>query len=616
MIIGLIMENFEEKEEKLKYEGQIKSYAAKKGLPYEKEKQLVEDLKHYLKPYEKPVGVDFIPPKSIYTMNYQLTRELRNIDENVFRDDEGEENNTAYLEDTEELDPPNSRPHSNATSRIAIIKHWLDKAWNHRLRHRSVFAFGPKNRFRLFLQHFVASGTGKRIEGVEVNKRRRWFFTVFIQLTILASVIVAVITTPVWRHQQSQMEPEDRSNIVDITDTIFIGIFTFEFLVRVIADGFILTPDAYLRTLWHQIDFFVLLSLYAPMVAKYMKWSSTSRFFRSLKALRALRLINGSDYIKETFHAVLIAGFPQLLDAAMLCMALLVPFAIYGMRLFSGRFFSCNDVSGVIQVMDQCTGTFQHMDLNITMPRVWANPHEYSFNNFWAAILVLLEIVSQDGWVKIMETARNIMGLANQPYTDAYRYSGIFFILFNLAGAYFVVSLFIAIVIANYNKRTGTAYMSVDQLRWKNMRQFLRHTRAKRTILDSERSYSSFANKRGWFARTLTVVTILIGIVLATENLFSGIEMYKNWFFLAFLLVYMFEAYAKVRGLGWRSYRRKRWNIYNAVISFIALLATAMVIGGWSWQLLIQLQKLLLTAILLRLIPGADGLNRLVMTML
>lgn len=41
---------------------------------------------------------------------------------------------------------------------------------------------------------------------------------------------------------------------------IFIAIYTFEFLIKIIARGFALTPFTYLRNPWNQLDLFLLLT--------------------------------------------------------------------------------------------------------------------------------------------------------------------------------------------------------------------------------------------------------------------------------------------------------------------------------------------------------------------
>ncbi|KAG0222605.1 calcium channel protein, partial [Mortierella sp. GBA43] len=614
MIVAIISDNFGRESDVEKHNEQIKGYAATRLLHDEKERLLVSDLHTYLQQHKEPVGVHSYPPEQVNTVSQELTCEFFFDDTELFHDtfkgqDKGSKKKTVFR-------------HRPGCPGHALPKNTDDGGLWEWFRHRSLLVFGPHNKIRQFCQKFVTPGKGYRVDGLKDDRRWSRIFNSFIAMAILGSVIVAMVTTPVWRFRLDQDDSAYRQSVIAVTDYVFTAIFVGEFILRIIADGFILTPDAYLRSLWNQVDFIVLLAMCARVIWRLMGWSRTSLFFRSLRALRAIRLITLSTYIKDTFHAVLIAGFPQLLDATMLCMALLVPFAIYGMRLFSGEFFKCNDEGESIMGLNDCMGTFQHKDFNITIPRYWANPPDYSFNNFWASFLLLLEIVSQDGWVDVMETARNSAGVGMQPRQDASRYNGIFFVVFNMAGGYFVTSLFVAIVIETYSRRTGTAFMSADQLRWKNLRQFLRGIRISKSLRTAPEDpikafyYRLVSHKNGWFAWLLTGVTILIGITLATENLHHGNgEMVKCWFTFFFLLFYVFEIYANLRGIGWHAYRVKKWNLYNGGMSILALVATLLRLGGLDYQVLVQVQKLILTGILMRLVPRSESLNRLVMTM-
>ncbi|KAF9088892.1 calcium channel protein [Mortierella sp. AD031] len=606
MLIAIIMENFEGGTEASKHAQQILDFAAKAGYSKRKEREFVLYLTKYLKPMPKSIGVDSTQSGWIHRMRKGLARQFLLGDNELFH--------------TKELDPmvrtasdPTRRHHRRRSSQnfgplelnqIDDTEHFrnlyggqapeTDEAGSiveppkskrffsmDSLRHRSLFIFGPDNKFRKMLQPMVTPGRERRIEGVPENVMLSRPFNVFITVAIMACVVVAAITTPVWRFNTSQRDAKEEPLIIRVSDWLFPAFFTVEFLIRVIADGFIFTPDAYLKTLWNKIDFFVLLTLYAPLFANLGNSQGVARFFRSLKALRALRLINQSAYIKGTFHAVLVAGFPQLFDATLLSMSLIVPFAIFGMRMFSGQFYSCNDKSESIAFMEQCVGIYFDEELNFWKPRVWSNPQVYSFDNFGSSFLIMFEIVSQEGWSGVMETARDVVGRGMQMKTDASRYNAMFFVLYNLAGGYFVSALFVAIVIENYTKRTVSP-------------------------------------KRGWFSRLLTVVTIINGIVVATEHVDSpSWEVTKAWISLALLSFYIVEIVLKIGGLGWSGYRKNRWNIYNACVSIAAFVLTFCRI---TWvpqapQPLIQTQKLLLTAILFRLVPRSNSLNQLFMTM-
>lgn len=55
-----------------------------------------------------------------------------------------------------------------------------------------------------------------------------------------------------------------------------------------------------------------------------------SRFTQALMAFRALRLITISQRLRDTFHAVFISGAVRFLEACVLMILYLIPFAIWG----------------------------------------------------------------------------------------------------------------------------------------------------------------------------------------------------------------------------------------------------------------------------------------------
>ncbi|KAF9355034.1 calcium channel protein [Mortierella sp. NVP85] len=602
MVIAIISDNSEEENDDERREQQIRNYTAGKIYFKEKEHLFALGLQSYLKRYTNPVSVHYIPSESTHTMSKEITCEFFFTDEELFRNDENDRDKTINQRGTKYIHSSTCQGHSEVveTQDIGVAG---------KLRHRSFFLLDSENKLRRFCQRIVIPGKGFRIVGEKEDPRLSRCFNLFITLVILASVVVAVITTPVWRYRQTLLDLENPSAALDITDNVFRAIFTIEFLVRVIADGFILTPDAYLGTLWNRIDFFVLLSWYSSLIVNdaWMGWLySASRFFRSL---RVLRLINTFDHTRTTFNAVLVTGLPQLFDALIMCMALLVPFGIYGMHIFSGLFFSCNDDSEDIRGIDDCVGTYRDQySGGGPIPRVWSNPHGYSFDNFWVSILTLYQVISQDAESDVMESAHSVMGLGVQPRKDVSPNNGIFFMVFNLVGGYFVMALFVAIVIENYTRRTGAAFMTPDQRRWMSLKMPLENMKmAKSRQVRPAEPFQAFcfditSRKQGWFARFLTVVTILNGVLLAIEPMNSTADKVTSIAFLTFLAIYVFEIFAIIYGHGWNAYKANRWNLYNGTISVLALLATIMWFYRIPLEHLLMVQRILMTMILFRLL--------------
>ena len=174
----------------------------------------------------------------------------------------------------------------------------------------SLFIFGPRNSIRRFCQRIVGPGRGgDRIEGVDPIKPVWYAFSAFIYAAIVAMVLLACISTPLyqrdWFHKHGGFNAK---NWFVWTDMGFAVVFTIEALIKVVADGFFWTPNAYFRGSWGFIDALVLVTLWINVITSLYSDGDVSRAVGAFKALRALRLLNVSDSARDTFHSVIVLG--------------------------------------------------------------------------------------------------------------------------------------------------------------------------------------------------------------------------------------------------------------------------------------------------------------------
>jgi hypothetical protein len=169
----------------------------------------------------------------------------------------------------------------------------------------SLFLFKPDDRIRRLCQCIVGPGRGhQRVEGVDPFKPVWYTFSAFVYAAIVAMVILACITTPIYQSENFQTNRD----WFTYTDLGFAILFTIEAVIKVIADGFFWTPNAYFRGSWGFIDGIVLVTLWVNVLSTLTSDRGVSRAIGAFKALRALRLLNFSDSAKNTFHSVIIVG--------------------------------------------------------------------------------------------------------------------------------------------------------------------------------------------------------------------------------------------------------------------------------------------------------------------
>ncbi len=173
----------------------------------------------------------------------------------------------------------------------------------------SLFIFKPRNRLRRLCQQLVGPGRGtERFDGVQPNKYAWYTFSGVIYAAIVAMVILACVTTPLYQKEYFNDHTFSIFNWFVWTDTAFAVVFTVEALIKIIADGFLWTPNAYFRSTWGIIDAIVLITLWINVITLFMNAGAVSRAVGAFKALRALRLLNVSDSARETFHSLIIVG--------------------------------------------------------------------------------------------------------------------------------------------------------------------------------------------------------------------------------------------------------------------------------------------------------------------
>lgn len=492
---------------------------------------------------------------------------------------------------------------------------------------KSLWLFSNTNRFRRICQSIVPCSHGERLFGRRTSPFRLRVYQLAIFATIAASVIIAGVATPAYRRQWYQGHGLRRDSWFSLTEVTLSLIFIIEFFVKVIADGFAFTPNAYLLSPWNALDLFVLLTLLINVTTELAVIGGVSRFTRALKSFRALRLINLSDLMRRTFSALVAVG-GRFIDASVLAILYIVPFAIWGQNLFSGLLYSCTDDSAGIINKASCIGEYGTSPANWTFlaPRVWQNPtvgSVYSFDDFRSSLLILFEIVSLEGWTNVMATAMSVAGFNQQLQTDQRQINALFFVIYNLIGAVFVLTLFVAVIIESFQTFSGAAYLTTAQRQWIDLKRLISRQRPSKRPkvrpVDKVRSwcYDRAVHKHGWWSRSMTVLYLVSLITLATEmyNDSVGREQVRDIIYISLASIFAIDIAVRLLGLGWRSYRQDMWNLFDLIV-VLGLFTTSIPLlsPNKNNSANVQLQKFFLVAVAFKLVQKNNALNQLFKT--
>eukprot|EP01065_Artemidia_motanka_P038546 TRINITY_DN4739_c0_g2_i1.p1 TRINITY_DN4739_c0_g2~~TRINITY_DN4739_c0_g2_i1.p1 ORF type:complete len:1780 (+),score=600.00 TRINITY_DN4739_c0_g2_i1:173-5512(+) len=408
---------------------------------------------------------------------------------------------------------------------------------------------------------------------------------------------------------------------LDVADLVFTVIFTIEMLLKMgvygiwgkPADGS--RPAGYLRDPWNQVDCVVVLTSLAGLA--YSKLSV-------LRALRTLRLIVRVQSIRVLLSA-LIASMPAVSQGIVLCAFLFLLFAIFGVQVFKGQFYACNDVS--VRTKQECVGMYNVSTPNVfgigvqsQVNREWVR-EKLHFDHLWGSLQTLFAVAVGEGWSNIMYVGMDTTGVDKQPRRNSEPVAALFFVLFHIIGNFFALNLIIGILIDTFiTKREEIVSAGLSGLTYNQRLRISEYRTAEKAMRRRVFSWRpqlpegpvfrqiifEIVNYR-WFGITITSCIILNGVVFATVTYgqSEGMDLFQEVANYILTGVFIVEAVLKILGLG-MMYFRFNWNRFDflIVVFSIAALAVPQLRG-------VSAIRVLRLARLFRLVAKAKGLQKL-----
>lgn len=304
-----------------------------------------------------------------------------------------------------------------------------------------------------------------------------------------------------------------------------------------------------------------------------------------------------------------------------------------------GQLQACNDDGSNISNLHDCVNEYDSSpyEWNVLAPRQAANPY-YDFDNFGNSLFILFQIVSQEGWTDVMWSGMSITGIFTQPEPFSARGNAVYFIIFNLLGAVFVLTLFISVFMRNYTEQTGVAFLTTDQRSWLELRKLLRQVSpSKRPSSTKQREtweewcYRRAVRKTGRWQRFITGVLVLHLLLLCLEwypgygpwetargqcllphvpSLLTAID----YIFLVLTIIFIANVIIRIIGLSWHRFRRSSWDVFSIFAVSGTFVTSILIQIRRDQRVFTQLNKLYLVSIALLLIPRNNQLDQLFKT--
>ncbi|KFZ63605.1 Sodium channel protein type 2 subunit alpha, partial [Antrostomus carolinensis] len=281
------------------------------------------------------------------------------------------------------------------------------------------------------------------------------------------------------------------NNLPDWTKNVehtFTGIYTFEFLVKILARGFCVNDFTCLRDPWNWLDFVVISFAY---ITEFVNLGNVSalRTFRVLRALKTISVIPGL----KTIVGALIQSVKKLSDVMILTVFCLSVFALIGLQLFMGNLKnkclfwpSKNSTSFEKYLAPYFNGTVfdwtAYIEDESHFYRIEGQndyllcgnssdagkcPEEFicvkagrnpnygytSFDTFSWAFLSLFRLMTQDYWENLYQLTLRAVGKTYM----------IFFVLVIFLGSFYLINLILAVVAMAYEEQNQATLVEAEQ---------------------------------------------------------------------------------------------------------------------------------------------------------
>lgn len=478
---------------------------------------------------------------------------------------------------------------------------------------RSLYVFSDYNIIRNTFQKWTSPPIGTRTEGAQPHHLATMIFNGLMFIFSIVVVVFACYVTPLYKYGNNDTFSYDY-----YVDIVFMAIFTIEFIIKVIADGFIFGPHAYLKSFWNILDFSVLISFWITTMSVLSGSNKLLVTFGALRALRAFRLLTITKVSLWNFEAAIIGGANQILIASVISISLLLPFSLWGLNIFNGRLTTCSDGSA----LNECAleSVVEVANWNVLSPRFEDTPN-LNFDTFNSSFRSLFEIISLEGWTQLLENVMSIVPSDKEPELLMAPFNASFVVLFNFTSIILILNLFVSIVIDSYAKKTGTAFLLDSQHSWYEVKKVLKNVKpSKRRNLDNMSPFkrkmnSLMLNKTGIVDKIVSTLFFVHFMVLVTE--YYPYPEYGDTIRHAIFIFttggLLLHLYLVFYVLGFRVFVSNRWNVVRLILLSSSFIMNIIAFNIQTGSVFINIDKTVSVIILLFVIPRVDISNQLLM---
>ncbi|KAJ8384165.1 hypothetical protein AAFF_G00207830 [Aldrovandia affinis] len=386
--------------------------------------------------------------------------------------------------------------------------------------------------------------------------------------------------------------------------------------------GAFLHQGSFCRNWFNLLD---LLVVSVSLVSFFLHSSAISvvKILRVLRVLRPLRAINRAKGLKHVVQCVFVAI--RTIGNIMIVTTLLqFMFACIGVQLFKGKFYHCTDEAK--HTPEQCKGTFVvYKDGDVTHPmvreRIWLNS-DFNFDNVLMGMMALFTVSTFEGWPALLYKAIDANGENHGPIYNYRVEISIFFIVYIIIIAFFMMNIFVGFVIITFREQGEQEYKNCELD--KNQRQCVEYALKAQPLKlyipknPVQYKFWSIVNSTA-FEYIMFVLILLNTVTLAVQHYEQSKPFNYTMDILNMVFTGLFtvEMLLKILALRPKHYFTDAWNSFDALIvvgSVVDIVVTEFSSSEDSSRVSITFFRLFRVMRLVKLLSKGEGIRTLLWT--
>ncbi|ORX61128.1 hypothetical protein BCR36DRAFT_408104 [Piromyces finnis] len=391
-------------------------------------------------------------------------------------------------------------------------------------------------------------------------------YFIILNIVTILSCISIVFESP-------KLKESKHYNLILMEDILFAAFYSFDIVLKFIANGVIFSKQAYLKKFKCWIDIFtVFISIIN--VTKYRDDFHSIRLLQLCYIMRFIYMQNGLRIVTiaiwKTIPSIFIAFIPYAFYL-LIC-------SLIGISLFVDKGWECSDTT--ILEHDKCVGNYTDRFDNV-VERHWV-PYSVTYDNFFDGLLSTFVVSHQEAWPDIMYRYINLSSDDTVRPEKIHLGYSIFFVGAILIGNWLFLSVITAVTFSSLKKNqdilSGIQYLTNGQRKILDYLKILITNSPKlskvESIKEENRRILNLVKSNFFNKIMLTIICInIVFMMLMSYNINHTLKIFLFLSEIVFTLIYIGELILLYKAYGIKDFFKDFWNVLSLIIVVTSIIS-------------------------------------------